>query len=73
LAGKENGMTVKSVRFSQDGWRLIRAEAERQGVSASQYLREAGLARAWFEIGQRDDAQAAEAKRWLDAAQVHER
>jgi hypothetical protein len=65
-------MTVKSVRFSASAWALIRNEADRQGVSASQFLREAGLARAWFEIGKRGGEDAERAQQWLQAARAHE-
>jgi hypothetical protein len=65
-------MTVKSVRFSAETWRLIREAAEHNGVSAAQYLREAGLARAWFEIGRRGGKQAEDSQRWIDAAHAHE-
>jgi hypothetical protein len=34
------------VRFGEDLWRLLEHEAARAGVSVSQYLREAALARA---------------------------
>ncbi len=39
-------MKVTTVRFGVDLWRLIEAEAATAGVSASQYIRKASLARA---------------------------
>jgi len=39
-------MKVTTVRFGTDLWRLLEAEAESVGVSVSQYIREAALARA---------------------------
>jgi len=39
-------MKVTTVRFGTDLWRLLEAEAEYAGVSVSQYIREAALARA---------------------------
>jgi Mobilization protein NikA len=39
-------MKVTTVRFSEDLWATIQAEAEIAGVSASQFIREAALARA---------------------------
>ena len=39
-------MKVTTVRFSGDLWRLLESEAAVAGVSVSQYLREAALARA---------------------------
>ena len=39
-------MKVTTVRFSDELWATIQAEAELAGVSASQFIREAALARA---------------------------
>lgn len=39
-------MKVTTVRFGDDLWRLLELEAELVGVSVSQYIREAALARA---------------------------
>jgi len=39
-------MKVTTVRFGEDLWRLLDGEAERLGISVSQYIREAALARA---------------------------
>jgi len=39
-------MKVTTVRFGPDLWRLLESEAEYVGISASQYIREAALARA---------------------------
>jgi hypothetical protein len=39
-------MRVTAIRVSEDLWRLLEAEAAGVGVSVSQYLREAALARA---------------------------
>lgn len=39
-------MKVTTVRFGTDLWRLLEEEADRVGVSVSQYIREAALARA---------------------------
>lgn len=39
-------MKVTTVRFGSDLWAFLEDEAVRAGVSVSQYLREAGLARA---------------------------
>ncbi len=46
MAGGRSAMKVTTVRFGVDLWRLIEAEAATAGVSASQYIREASLARA---------------------------
>ncbi len=39
-------MRVSAVRFGDDLWQLLESEASRVGVSISQYVREAALARA---------------------------
>lgn len=39
-------MKVTTLRFGADLWRLVETEAQHAGVSASQYVREAALARA---------------------------
>lgn len=39
-------MRVSAIRFGSDLWRLLEEEASRVGVSVSQYVREAALARA---------------------------
>ena len=39
-------MKVTTVRFGTDLWRLLETEATQAGVSVSQYIREAALARA---------------------------
>jgi hypothetical protein len=41
-----SAMKVTTVRFGADLWRLLESEADYVGVSASQYIREAALARA---------------------------
>lgn len=46
-------MKVTTVRFSEDLWATIQAEAEVAGVSASQFIREAALARAAAAAGAR--------------------
>lgn len=46
-------MRVQSVRFSEATWGRIQEEAGLQRVSASQYVREAAIARLWFDLGAR--------------------
>lgn len=46
-------MKVTTVRFGRDLWELLEAEAELAGVSVSQYIREAALARASAAAGAR--------------------
>jgi len=48
-------MHPTTVRFSDDMWRLIEAEAGREGISASQYIRESVILRAALEMMQRGD------------------
>lgn len=50
-----NHMKVTTVRFGQDLWRLLEREAELAGVSVSQYVREAALARAAASAGTRGE------------------
>jgi hypothetical protein len=49
-------MKVTTVRFGSDLWELLESEAERVGVSVSQYLREAALARAAAAAAARGEA-----------------
>jgi hypothetical protein len=49
-------MKVTTVRFGEDLWGLLEAEAAQSGVSVSQYIREAALARAAFAVGARAGA-----------------
>jgi len=46
-------MKVTTVRFGADLWALLEAEADRVGISTSQYIREAALARAAAAAGAR--------------------
>ena len=49
-------MKTTTVRFGADLWRLLEHEAAGVGVSVSQYLREAALARAAAAAAARGDA-----------------
>lgn len=40
-----------SVSFSESTHRLITEEAKRQGMTVSQYIREAAVARLFFDLG----------------------
>jgi hypothetical protein len=46
-------MKVTTVRFGTDLWRMLDVEARRAGVSVSQFVREAALARAAAAIAAR--------------------
>jgi hypothetical protein len=48
-------MKVTTVRFSQDLWDVVSMEAAMAGVSASEFIREAALARAAAAAGARGD------------------
>jgi hypothetical protein len=48
-------MKVTTVRFGTDLWRLLEAEAANAGVSTSQYIREAALARAAAAVAARGE------------------
>jgi hypothetical protein len=55
--GKERvRMHQTTVRFTPDLWWQLEQEAERSGVSAAQYVREATLARLAYTAGQRGDS-----------------
>ncbi|HYH90232.1 MAG TPA: GAF domain-containing protein [Solirubrobacteraceae bacterium] len=49
-------MRATTVRFSEDLWRLLEREAEREGVSAAQFIRDATVMRAAYAMGRRGDA-----------------
>jgi GAF domain-containing protein len=49
-------MRATTVRFSEDLWRLLEREAEREGVSAAQFIRDASVMRAAYAMGRRGDA-----------------
>ena len=46
-------MKTTTVRFGEDLWALLESEAAQTGVSVSQFIREAALARAAFLVGAR--------------------
>ena len=50
------GMKTTTLRFGHDLWDLLEAEARRAGVSVSQYVREAALARAAAAAGARGES-----------------
>jgi GAF domain len=51
-------MRATTVRFSEDLWELLELEAEREGVSAAQFVRDATLLRIGMLAGRRGDAAA---------------
>ena len=64
---KSRAMKVTTVRFGADLWALLEAEAALAGVSVSQYIREAALARAAFSAGARAGAPSALLASWSQA------
>src|SRR3954471_6175690 len=52
---KARAMKVTTIRFSDDLWAAVSAEAELAGLSASQFIREAALARAAAAAGARGE------------------
>lgn len=44
------------MRFGESAWKLIQEEAEREGISATQYVREAAIARALLDRAKIDPA-----------------
>lgn len=51
-------MRATTVRFSEDLWDLLEVEAERDGVSAAQFVRDSTLLRIGMLAGRRGDAAA---------------
>ena len=49
-------MRATTVRFSDALWTLVEQEADRDGVSAAQYVRDAAVLRAAYAMGRRGDA-----------------
>jgi hypothetical protein len=60
-------MRVTTVRFGEDLWKLLHSESQRAGVSVSQYIREAALARAAFAAGSRAEAPQELLARWTES------
>jgi hypothetical protein len=67
-SSRTNRMKVTTVRFGADLWALLEVEAAHAGVSVSQYIREAALARAAFAAGARADAPGGVLAAWARAA-----
>ena len=57
-SGQSHGMPMRAttVRFSDALWTLVEQEAERDGVSAAQYIRDAAVLRTAYAMGRRGDA-----------------
>src|SRR4051812_13471516 len=61
-------MKHTSIRLSDSLYEIVRREAEQAGVSAAQFIREAALARAYFQIGRRGGSDAELLEELLSAA-----
>ena len=48
-------MRATTVRFSEALWTLVEREAQADGVSAAQYVRDATILRTAYSMGQRGD------------------
>jgi hypothetical protein len=48
-------MRATTVRFAEALWHLVEREAQREGVSAAQFIRDASIMRAAYAMGQRGD------------------
>jgi GAF domain-containing protein len=51
-------MRATTVRFADDLWKLLEREADRQGVSGAQFVRDATILRLAFLAAERDDDEA---------------
>jgi hypothetical protein len=74
VAVKSVNMHQTTVRFGRDLWKVLEQEADRLGVSAAQYVREATLVRLAYAAALREEAKASrEAFEWADQAPLSER
>lgn len=48
-------MKVTTVRFGEQTWRRLRQEAERDGISVAQFVREASLLRLAYLASEREE------------------
>jgi len=57
-----------TIRFSRRAMEIIREAAEREGVSAAQFIREASLARVYFVMEGEERRQAEDVLNWVKTA-----
>jgi GAF domain-containing protein len=48
-------MRATTVRFSEELWKLLESEAQREGVSAAQFIRDSTIMRTAYAMGRRGD------------------
>lgn len=48
-------MRATTIRFTPELWALLQREAEREGVSVAQYVRDAALFRVAYSAGERHE------------------
>src|SRR4051794_26341 len=65
-------MRATTVRFADSLWTLVEHEAQREGVSAAQFIRDATIMRAAYAMGQRGDPDFEAALRSAHAAPAGE-
>lgn len=58
MSAQKRAMRVRGVRFSDTSWKAIEAVSRQEGVSASQFVREAALMRTVALIALRDPKRA---------------
>lgn len=51
-------MRATTIRFTPELWELMQREAEREGVSVAQYVRDAALFRVAYSAGERGEQSA---------------
>jgi hypothetical protein len=61
MAGPNRQMRIQSIRISERMWRNIQRQAAEQGISASQYIREATISRLAYDIAMSNPD---ESERW---------
>lgn len=67
-----DGSEAKSVRFGRDQWDFIAEVAQREGVSASQFIREGAFARAILYASRQNPRVLEEYEGLLEAARAFE-
>ncbi|MEX1142760.1 MAG: hypothetical protein WD993_02055 [Thermoleophilaceae bacterium] len=50
-------MRATTIRFTPELWQMLQREAEREGVSVAQYVRDAALFRIAYSAGERREHQ----------------